>query len=88
MNFPNQKEWTRRGSNPGPSACEADVIPLHHKPVMTPGAVANDSRKTTGMTSDDDILHHFPVVTNCKIVFERHLDTDFSISIRWNDNTI
>ena len=27
-----QKEWTRRGSNPGPSACEADVIPLHHKP--------------------------------------------------------
>ena len=29
-----KKEWTRRGSNPGPSACEADVIPLHHKPVI------------------------------------------------------
>ena len=26
------KQWNRRGSNPGPSACEADVIPLHHVP--------------------------------------------------------
>ena len=26
-------EWSCRGSNPGPSACEADVIPLHHNPV-------------------------------------------------------
>ena len=26
------KTWRRRGSNPGPSACEADVIPLHHIP--------------------------------------------------------
>ena len=25
--------WTRWGLNPGPSACEADVIPLHHTPV-------------------------------------------------------
>ena len=25
--------WTHWGLNPGPSACEADVIPLHHVPV-------------------------------------------------------
>ena len=25
-------KWTRRDLNPGPSACEADVIPLHHEP--------------------------------------------------------
>ena len=24
--------WTHWGLNPGPSACEADVIPLHHVP--------------------------------------------------------
>ena len=29
----NVEKWRRRGSNPGPSACEADVIPLHHIPV-------------------------------------------------------
>ena len=27
------KIWIRRGLIPGPSACEADVIPLHHKPI-------------------------------------------------------
>jgi hypothetical protein len=27
------KKWTRWGLNPGPSACEADVIPLHHEPL-------------------------------------------------------
>ena len=27
--------WSRRGSNPGPSACKADVIPLHHNPAET-----------------------------------------------------
>ena len=26
------KKWTHWGLNPGPSACEADVIPLHHEP--------------------------------------------------------
>ena len=26
-------KWTHWGLNPGPSACEADVIPLHHVPV-------------------------------------------------------
>ena len=26
------KKWTHWGLNPGPSACEADVIPLHHRP--------------------------------------------------------
>lgn len=26
------KQWTHWGLNPGPSACEADVIPLHHVP--------------------------------------------------------
>ena len=25
-------EWTHWGLNPGPSACGADVIPLHHVP--------------------------------------------------------
>ena len=32
--FVNQKAktWTRWGLNPGPSACEADVMPLHHVP--------------------------------------------------------
>ena len=28
---PNTK-WTHWDLNPGPSACEADVIPLHHVP--------------------------------------------------------
>ena len=28
--------WTCWGLNPGPSACEADVIPLHHKPLRLP----------------------------------------------------
>ncbi len=27
------KIWTRRGLNPGPFACKANVIPLHHKPI-------------------------------------------------------
>jgi hypothetical protein len=26
------KNWTHWDLNPGPSACEADVIPLHHEP--------------------------------------------------------
>lgn len=26
-------KWTHWGLNPGPSACEADVIPLHHVPL-------------------------------------------------------
>ena len=25
-------KWTHWGLNPGPSACKADVIPLHHVP--------------------------------------------------------
>ena len=29
----NPNKWTHWDLNPGPSACEADVIPLHHKPV-------------------------------------------------------
>ena len=28
-------KWTHWDLNPGPSACEADVIPLHHAPVQT-----------------------------------------------------
>ena len=27
------QKWTHWGLNPGPSACEADVIPLHHVPL-------------------------------------------------------
>ena len=27
-----ETKWTRWDLNPGPSACEADVIPLHHEP--------------------------------------------------------
>ena len=26
-------KWTHWDLNPGPSACEADVIPLHHVPL-------------------------------------------------------
>ena len=26
--------WTHWDLNPGPSACEADVIPLHHVPLV------------------------------------------------------
>ena len=26
------KKWMNRGSNPGPTACKAGVIPLHHTP--------------------------------------------------------
>ena len=29
-----QQMWTHWDLNPGPSACEADVIPLHHEPMM------------------------------------------------------
>ena len=28
--------WTHWGLNPGTSACEADVIPLHHVPMRAP----------------------------------------------------
>ena len=28
-----RSEWTHWDLNPGPSACEADVIPLHHVPL-------------------------------------------------------
>ena len=28
----NRTAWTHWDLNPGPSACEADVIPLHHEP--------------------------------------------------------
>ena len=28
------QKWTHWGLNPGPSACGADVIPLHHVPVL------------------------------------------------------
>ena len=28
-----QEPWTHWDLNPGPSACEADVIPLHHVPL-------------------------------------------------------
>ena len=31
---PKQQMWTHWDLNPGPSACEADVIPLHHEPMM------------------------------------------------------
>ena len=30
-----KKKWTRRGSNPGPSPCKGDVIPLHHGPACS-----------------------------------------------------
>ena len=29
------RTWTHWDLNPGPSACEADVIPLHHVPVAS-----------------------------------------------------
>ncbi len=39
------KAWTHWGLNPGPSACEADVIPLHRVPA---GAGRGDARKLAG----------------------------------------
>ena len=30
-----RKKWINRGSNPGPTACKAGVIPLHHVPPLT-----------------------------------------------------
>ena len=35
--FSTDMDWTHWGLNPGPSACGADVIPLHHVPRMTHG---------------------------------------------------
>ena len=36
------KKWTHWDLNPGPSACEADVIPLHHEPSdMAPRLLAS-----------------------------------------------
>jgi hypothetical protein len=32
-------KWTHWDLNPGPSACEADVIPLHHVPIYNQQAV-------------------------------------------------
>ena len=32
-------KWTHWDLNPGPSACEADVIPLHHVPLAAIGSV-------------------------------------------------
>ena len=37
--------WTHWGLNPGPSACEADVIPLHHMPHALASHIRN-SRKS------------------------------------------
>ena len=34
MHFSPVIKWNRRGLNPGPSACKADVIPLHHNPTV------------------------------------------------------
>jgi len=31
-----KKKWNSRGSNSGPSACEADAIPLHYYPSCLP----------------------------------------------------
>jgi hypothetical protein len=35
------RKWTQWDLNPGPSACEADVMPLHHVPVMFAVPLAN-----------------------------------------------
>ena len=35
--------WTHWDLNPGPSACEADVIPLHHEPMMACRTVGEES---------------------------------------------
>ena len=34
MRAASEPQWTRWGLSPGPSACEADVIPLHHAPLL------------------------------------------------------
>ena len=33
MKLDKAKLWICRGSNPGPFACKANVIPLHYKPM-------------------------------------------------------
>ena len=33
-------KWTLWDLNPGPSACEADVMPLHHEPLMLRAQIA------------------------------------------------
>ena len=50
-------KWTHWGLNPGPSACKADVIPLHHVPgtafhidclyAKSPGVAASSAREAT-----------------------------------------
>jgi hypothetical protein len=45
------KQWTHWGLNPGPSACEADVIPLHHVPSWCAfGASGHDAHATSAGT--------------------------------------
>ena len=39
-------DWTHWGLSPGPSACGADVIPLHHVPLSILSNGSNDSSKT------------------------------------------
>ena len=44
--------WTHWDLNPGPSACEADVIPLHHVPLKESVHPPRHARKTVSANRD------------------------------------
>ena len=43
-----KKIWTHWDLNPGPSACEADVIPLHHVPLVGSQSQKHPGRALSG----------------------------------------
>ncbi len=45
-------KWTHWGLSPGPSACEADVIPLHHVPIERHRSHSSIARRT-GLAASD-----------------------------------
>ena len=53
-----RQTWTHWDLNPGPSACEADVIPLHHVPICIGRSM--DSRRIA-------FLHKLLAFVNCSL---------------------
>ena len=51
---PCAQKWTHWDLNPGPSACEADVIPLHHEPYDDLAQTATMRRGLTMRRSKKD----------------------------------
>ena len=50
------RKWTHWGLNPGPSACEADVIPLHHVPMIYLRKSAHTSQSIAGLVVEYIVL--------------------------------